>query len=229
MAAPPKGWRRPTLKGGAPYEHPVARDYNVFDPATHPRYQQILAQLNSMGAMDLANSRAAIQQALIAFGMAPEGFQDRFGSLDAATLEAMRKNTEGGLSTVAQLQDLRKEAITSLVNNLSARGLRRSGAKGAGLRKRQKDYQKAYASSLQKMLQMANSVYGAYAQNEAERNARATEAWWNTYDQYGWEPQPRNSWNYWSGRSGGDEGRRNDPYGDGGSRNDPPWHGWVPQ
>lgn len=194
----------PDFDPNDPRNNPMTED--VFDPAAHPRYQQILAGINAAGASDLANSRAAIQQALIAFGMIPEGFNDTLGALDDNIRNLIGKNSAAGLSTVAQLQDARKDAIKQLVNNLSARGLRRSGAKGAGLRRRQSDYNKAFAGALGKLMGMANSVYGQYAQNQFSRNQQLQDAWWQIGDQYGYAPRPRadqGNFNPWLGDDGG--------------------------
>ena len=134
-----------------------------------PYYQQVLAATNSAAAADAAARRASIQQALISFGLVPEGFQDKYGDIDPLTRELADKNTSSGLSTRARLLEARSDAIKSFSRGLSAKGLRRSGAKGYGLRRRQLDFDRSYSDSLGKLLGYTGGLYNQFASNEYQR------------------------------------------------------------
>lgn len=134
-----------------------------------PYYQQVLAATNAAGAADAAGRRSAIQQALISFGLVPEGFQDKYGDIDALTRDLAGKNTSSGLSTRARLLEARSDAIKQFSRGLSARGLRRSGAKGYGLRRRQLDFDRSYSDALGKLLGYTGGLYNQFAGNEYQR------------------------------------------------------------
>lgn len=125
--------------------------------------------LKSQSAADLSSTKAAIQQALIAFGFVPENFNDPLGALDELTRGLMQKNTESGISGYARLLEGKKSGIKNLVNMLSATGMRRSGAKGFGLRQNQLGYDRNFADSLSELLGFTSSQYGGYANREAQR------------------------------------------------------------
>ena len=134
-----------------------------------PYYQQVLAATNSAGAADSAARRSAIQQALISFGLVPEGFQDKYGDIDALTRDLAAKNTTSGLSTRARMLEARSDAIKQFSRGLSSRGLRRSGAKGYGLRRRQLDFDRSYSDALGKLLGHTGGLYNQFAANEYQR------------------------------------------------------------
>lgn len=137
--------------------------------ASSPYYQQVLAATNSAATADAAARRSAIQQALISFGLVPEGFQDKYGDIDALTRDLAEKNTTSGLSTRARLLEARSDAIKRFSRGLSARGLRRSGAKGYGLRRRQLDFDRNYSDALGKLLGYTGGLYNQFASNEYQR------------------------------------------------------------
>ena len=134
-----------------------------------PYYQQVLAATNSAAAADAAARRSSIQQALISFGLVPENFQDKYGDIDALTRELAEKNTTSGLSTRARMLEARSDAIKQFSRGLSARGLRRSGAKGFGLRRRQLDFDRSYSDALGKLLGYTGGLYNQFAANEYQR------------------------------------------------------------
>lgn len=160
-------WAMPSGGGGGAGTSPTGGGGGALTGS--PYYQQVLAATNSAAAADAAARRAAIQQALISFGLVPEGFQDKYGDIDPLTRELAEKNTSSGLSTRARLLEARSEAIRQFSRGLSARGLRRSGAKGYGLRKRQLDFDRSYSDSLGKLLGYTGGLYNQFASNEYQR------------------------------------------------------------
>lgn len=155
-----------------------------FDYQSNPYYQQVLAAVNAGGLADAANTRAAIQQALVGFGFVPGGFKDKLGALDATTRALIQKNTDTGISGYARLLEGRSEGIKGLVNRLQARGLRRSGAKGYGLRKNQLDFDRNFADAVANLLGQTGGMYSQYAQNEAARQQQLANAMAWVYQNY---------------------------------------------
>lgn len=155
-----------------------------FDAFSNPYYQQALAGVNAAGAADAANTRAAIQQALVAFGFVPGGFKDKLGALDATTRALIQKNTDTGISGYARLLEGREEGIKDIVRRLQGRGLRRSGAKGALLKKNQLGYDRNFADAVANLLGGVNSQYGQYAQNEYARQQNLQDALRWVYQNY---------------------------------------------
>lgn len=156
----------------------------AFDPRSNPYYQQMISQMNAMGASDAANTRASIQQALIAFGLVPGGFKDQMGALDDATRALIQKNTDTGISGYARLLEAKKTGITDLVNRLQARGLRRSGAKGYGLRRNQLGFDRNLADALASLLSNTGGAYANYASGEQQRQMAIASALASAYQNY---------------------------------------------
>lgn len=135
----------------------------------NPYYNQLQSMLNAQGSAEAANFRNAIQQALIGFGLTPENFNDKFGALDPLTKELIAKNTQSGISTYARWLEAKQQGVKGLMNRLNARGLRRSGARGFGLRKNQLTADRNLADSLQGLMQYINGQYSAYTSSEYQR------------------------------------------------------------
>lgn len=146
------------------------------DIFSNPYYQQVLAAVNAAGAADAAGRRSGIQQALIGFGEAPAGFADKFGDVDALTRELAEKNTTSGISTKARLVQARADAIREMSRAQAAKGLRRSGARGYGLRKRQLEFDQGYSDSLSKLLGYTGSLYSQFSSNEYNRALQMANA-----------------------------------------------------
>lgn len=160
-----------------------------FDATSNPYYQQMLASINASGAADAADTRAAVQQALIGFGFVPGGFKDRMGALDAATRALIEKNTQTGISGYARLLESRSEGIKDLVNSLQARGLRRSGAKGYGLKRNQLAFDRNFADATSNLLGGIGNRYSQYAQNESARQNQLAQMMMWVYQNYYTPPQ----------------------------------------
>lgn len=132
-------------------------------------YQQMASQLRAQGVADQSATRAAIQQALIGFGLVPEGFKDQLGALDDTTRALIQKNTDTGISGYARLLQAAKDAQTGAITKLGAQGLRRSGAKGYKLRRLQLAKDQAQQDAIAALLGDVGGKYSAYAQNEGNR------------------------------------------------------------
>ncbi len=148
-------------------------------------YQQLQSQLMAQGAADKSQTRAAIQQALIGFGLVPEGFKDKLGALDDTTRALIEKNTKTGISGYARMLEGKSDAQKALINRLSASGLRRSGAKGYKLRRGQLDWDRQYQDAIAALLSDVGGRYEGYAANEGARQSQLLSALYSS----GYSPQ----------------------------------------
>ena len=147
-----------------------------FDYQSNPYYRQVAANVAAQGAAEAGSTRDAIRQSLIQYGLVPRNFQDRLGALDDTTRSLIGRATESGVSTHARLIEQRQQAIRDLVTRLTARGLRRSGAKGYGLRKKQLDYDRQQADALGQLLGGINTQYLNYGMGEFGRQSQLANA-----------------------------------------------------
>lgn len=136
---------------------------------SNPYYQQVLAAVNAGGAADAASRRAGIQQLLIAFGLVPEGFNDKYGDVDPLTRELAAKNTTSGISTRARLLDSLQQGNRMGLRALASTGNRRSGSRGYKLRRNQLEFDQRYADALGQVQGQAGTLYSQFAQNEYQR------------------------------------------------------------
>jgi hypothetical protein len=142
-----------------------------------PYVNQMKSFLQSQSAADLANTKAAIQKALIAFGLVPAtGFDDKLGALDEATKNLIKQNTDSGISYYARLLEQKKDNLRSATSRLSSSGLRRSGAKGYKLRRAQLDADRTFQDSLSELMGQIGNMYSGYAGNEANRQMQLLQA-----------------------------------------------------
>lgn len=128
-----------------------------------PWYQQALAAVRAQDAAAAASRKSGIQQALIQFGIVPEGFNDQYGDVDATTRSLADANTTSGISLYARLRQSLADAQRDSSRRLAARGLRRSGTRGYQMRRNQLGYDQSYSDSVAKLLGGVNSLYGNYA------------------------------------------------------------------
>jgi hypothetical protein len=141
------------------------------DLTASPYYQQYQSQLQAAQAADLANTKSALQQLLIQFGLVPEGFQDKYGALDDTIRQLIQKNTDTGVSQYARLMESKTDARNAAIANLAKRGLTRSGAKGYALRRGSLDFNRALSDAMGQVLGNANQLQGGYAQRDLERQS----------------------------------------------------------
>lgn len=161
-AAPPP----PTAPPGGGQGGPMSPE-DIYNMAVNsPYYQQALAASTAMSAANAANRAASIQGMLTSFGLVPAGFKDKYGDVTDVIRNLAAQNTKSGISTYARMGQALKDSNTSLSRNLAARGLRRSGARGYGLRKNQLGYDQNYSDAINKLLAAANNTYLGYAQGE---------------------------------------------------------------
>jgi len=139
------------------------------DLTASPYYQQYQSQLQAAQAADLSGTKSALQQLLIAFGLVPEGFQDKYGALDDTIKQLIQKNTDTGVSQYARLMESKTDARNAAIANLAKRGLTRSGAKGYALRRGTLDFDRSLSDALSGVLGQANQLQGGYASREMER------------------------------------------------------------
>lgn len=149
-----------------------------------PYTRQMMSLIKAQGTSDLSSTKAAIQKALIQFGFKPGNFNDQLGALDDTTKSLMAKNTESGISGYARLLDQKKDNMRSLVARLSSSGLRRSGAKGAQIKKGQLDWDRVFQDSLGQLMGNLGSMYSGYANNEYSRQMQLLQAMANASSQY---------------------------------------------
>lgn len=142
----------------------------------NPWYNQLESLFRAQGASEQAAMRSALQQMLIGYGLVPENFEDKFGALDDVTRKLIQKNTDTGISTMARLREQRMLGNRDLINRLNARGLRRSGAKGYGLRKNQLGFDRDFADSLSQLMGQVGSKYSQYASNDSARQMALMQA-----------------------------------------------------
>ena len=141
-----------------------------------PWYQQALAATRSAEAADSAARKSAIQQALIQFGIVPEGFQDKYGDVDANTRSLATANTSSGISAFARLKQALADSQRDASRRLAAKGLRRSGARGYALRKNQLGYDQNYSDAVGKLLGYTSGLYSNYANNAYGRQMGLSSA-----------------------------------------------------
>lgn len=158
-----------------------------------PFYQQALAATNAAKLADAGSRKSAIQQMLIQFGLVPAGFQDKYGDVDPTTRSLADQNTSSGISAYARLLQAHKDAQRDLSRRLSARGLRRSGTRGYGMRRNQLAYDQNFSDSVGKLLGFANNTYGTFANSEYQRQLGLSSALRDAVSQMStwWTPPSR--------------------------------------
>lgn len=158
--------------GGAP-----AGSNDLYSAAvSSPWYQQALAANQAAETADSAARKAAIQQALIQFGLVPEGFTDKYGDVDDTVRNLAQQNTSSGISAIARLQQALQDAQRNSSRQLAAKGLRRSGARGYQMRKNQLGYDQSYSDAVNQLLGGINKTYGDFAQGQYNRSMSLAQA-----------------------------------------------------
>lgn len=163
-------------------------DFNTI-LANDPYYQAALANLNAAGVYDKASRDAAIKQAMIRFGYAPEAVagmtfpEPVLGQpghqhpstlatiLDPATRSLIQQNTTAGLSIWARLMDAAKQQQKRTVDVLGSRGLFRSGETGYQLQRGQLAADQARYDATNKLMDFLTGAQSAYVQAEMQRQA----------------------------------------------------------
>lgn len=166
-------------------------------------FNQVKSMLQAQAQAEQASTKSMLQKLLIGFGMVPEGFEDKLGVLDALTKQLIQKNTQSGISQYARMLEAKGDNTRALIGRLSNTGLRRSGAKGAKLRKGQLDYDRLLSDSLQEVLGQVSGAYGNMANSEQNRQMQLLAALQNSQNMYSGRgsttqaPAPGGTWQGW--------------------------------
>lgn len=149
--------------------------------------RQLQSLLDAQSVAQKSDTRAAIQQALIGYGVVPEGFKDELGALDDTTKALIQKNTDTGISGYARMLQDKQDTQRSMLSALSSRGLRRSGAKGFLGRRAQLDWDRKSADATAALLQSIGAQQKAFAEGEQQRKMQLMQA---LFSQQFSSPQP---------------------------------------
>jgi hypothetical protein len=141
--------------------------------------RQLQSLLASQSQGQKADTIAAIRQALIGYGVVPQGFKDELGALDDTTRALIEKNTQTGISTYARMQQDKQDAMRQMLAGLSGKGLRRSGAKGFLGRRAQLEWDRKSADMTASLLSDIGGKTRSFADSEAERKQRMLQALFN--------------------------------------------------
>lgn len=187
-----------------------------------PWYQQALAATRALDAAAAASRKSGVQQALIQFGLVPEGFNDQYGDVDATTRSLAEANTTSGISMYARLKQALADAQRDSSRRLAAKGLRRSGTRGYQMRRNQLGYDQSYSDAVSKLLSGVNSLYGNYANStyqsqmnlaQALANAINNMSSWSVPSVGATTSSPSSSGGGWGGGSGATYGTASSYYG----------------
>lgn len=171
--------------GGGPGGGGGGGGISDFNPEGVPLYGQAKSNLLAQSEAEKAAGITSIRQALVQFGLIPAtGFEDKWGALDATTKNLAQTNTDTGISTYARLLEGKNDSIKALLADLNAKGLRRSGAKGYQLRRRQLDFDRNFQDSLSALLGRIGGIYNTYTQNEYSRQQSLFNLLAQIYSQY---------------------------------------------
>jgi hypothetical protein len=168
------------MSGGTPVPGPVAPQPTTQDianaqggsmsPAYYtsllandPQLQAALAAINAQQQQYQGAMTAAQQQALEQYGQIPAGLADQYAGLINPTVQGIADQaTQGGVSTVAQLQRTADQQHQSTLDTLAARGVLRSGALGVHENADSQAASTASYNALQSLLAGLGSDYSTY-------------------------------------------------------------------
>jgi hypothetical protein len=178
--------------GGAP---PPATDWSDYAPTgmttvtktpgrwDMPDYQAIVAADPNLAAQNAAirasgegaagTRAAAAQQAVIRTGFAPTVFGNRFGDIDAATLQAALANPQ---SVLAGLQRTRARGSVDLAATLAGRGILQSGALTGGEQRLLESFQGGQATAAQQLLDALAGYEATYGSTMSDLERQRLEA-----------------------------------------------------
>lgn len=155
--------------------------------ALDPYTAQLKAMLDSQSAAGAADTRSAIQQALIGFGLVPQGYRDEMGALDDTTRALIQKNTDTGISGYARLLEGKQDAERNLINSLGAKGLRRSGAKGYMQRRGQLNFDRQSQDAISALLANVGGLKRSFADAEQQRKMQLMQALFSQSQKSPWQ------------------------------------------
>ena len=141
-----------------------------------PLFSQFRADLGAQGIADAGSRRAALNQALVAFGevIDPSALSSQLGfnvagEIDPTTAQLAAQNTQAGTSLSARLVKQNKDNIRAIKNALAARGALRSGETGHQLNEEQLRFSQGQYDARAQVLDYLKGVQAAYVQSERQR------------------------------------------------------------
>lgn len=143
----------------------------------YPGLASQLAAINAQGTANTANLTALRRRALIQYGQIPAQLSSVLtggvnADIDQLTRDLAGQATQGGVSTVAQLQRAYQQANQGDLASLAARGLLRSGATGQHLNENLGEYQRQqYGAQQQLQDQLAQAYQGYLGQQQQQRQS----------------------------------------------------------
>lgn len=148
-------------------------DYNALLQGD-PLLGQFRADLSAQDISEAAQAAARAQQAFIGFGEVPnlpQGlFDPIFGTAsDTATSQLASKNTEEGLSLLARIQKQRADVQQRIIDQLTGRGILRSGETGYQLGQNGLAYKQAQFDARQKLMDYLNGILQQVTSARGER------------------------------------------------------------
>jgi hypothetical protein len=132
-----------------------------------PLLQQARAGFGAESIADRAQLTQAQAQALIRFGLIPEGLQGDFATPETRTLA--EKNTAEGLSTTARLNREYERVQQNLMDALAARGALRSGATGVALSDLQQERKIAGSDAQSQLMDYLEGLQRGFVAAERQR------------------------------------------------------------
>ena len=156
-----------------------------------PIYKQEMAAIAAQGIASAAQRKGSIDRALISFGEVPNlsnaitglGLSPSSGlfssinsDVDQMTRQAAAGLTQSGLSTVAKLATGHTTALDTLMSQLAARGIVRSGATGVGVGLENTNYAQGQYDARSNLLSYLSGVQQAWEQAKAQQDAAAALA-----------------------------------------------------
>ena len=156
-----------------------------------PIYKQEMAAIAAQGIASAAQRKGSIDRALIGFGEVPNlsdaisglGLSPSSGlfssintDVDQMTRDAAAGLTQSGLSTVAKLATGHTTALDTLMSQLAARGIVRSGATGVGVGLENTNYAQGQYDARSNLLSYLSGVQQAWEQAKAQQDAAAALA-----------------------------------------------------
>ena len=156
-----------------------------------PIYKQEMAAIAAQGIASAAQRKGSIDRALIGFGEVPNlsnaitglGLSPSSGlfsslntDVDQMTRQAAAGLTQAGLSTVAKLATGHTTALDTLMSQLAARGIVRSGATGVGVGLENTNYAQGQYDARSNLLSYLSGVQQAWEQAKAQQDAAAALA-----------------------------------------------------
>lgn len=175
--------------GATSYTPGYTPDYGALIQGD-PIYRQQQGDLSAQGIASAQDLKGGTARALINFGEVPDlmasikglgldpnspMFKMLFANVDEATRQGARDMTSAGLSTTARLDREHQTSLGTLMDQLAARGVVRSGATTSGSNLEGQRYGAAQFDARKNLLDYLSGLQTAYTQSENARQASLTQ------------------------------------------------------